>query len=54
MALVVELMTEVGNYTVAIHEAVSSETGLCDDTRDNDGDGLVDCDDDECAGAAGC
>jgi len=45
-----------GSYTLRFD--VSDETGgckeLCDDQKDNDRDGAVDCDDSDCAGEAGC
>lgn len=45
-----------GSYTLRFD--VSDETGgckeLCSDGRDNDRDGQIDCDDDDCSGEAGC
>ncbi len=57
-----------GTYRLVVGPAEGSTTGqvqlsfsilpggeeICDNGVDDDGDGLVDCDDDECAGSAGC
>jgi len=45
---------EAGPFVLAIREAPASEAGLCDDGVDDDGDGLTDCEDDDCATDAAC
>ncbi len=43
--------TAAGNYVLNIQ---GTESDACDDGTDNDGDGLVDCDDDDCANQSAC
>jgi hypothetical protein len=42
------------DLTIDLNDAACGATELCHDGQDNDGDGLVDCDDDACANAPAC
>ena len=44
----------VGDYTLQVQCAVGGTEDICDDGLDNDGDGLVDCADPDCAGDPSC
>ena len=43
-----------GHFQLHVTEAPPSEAALCDNGVDDDGDFLVDCDDDDCAGTGAC
>lgn len=51
---VIAAFTDGGAFTLNVNEITGNETGRCTDSLDNDGDGVLDCSDTDCASDPAC